>query len=161
MRLAFGHPWVSQSSRHLKSELSENLLSASTGCLVAMNRGPAGVEGLVAASQRRGTLWPNGTSLIERERWPMTERIGVVGVGRMGSNMARRLKDCGYAIALPPVIPQRVHVGHTSPRRTIPISDRCAIPALVTRDGGGAQEEHCLALCPVPFDHSRSWATPL
>jgi 3-hydroxyisobutyrate dehydrogenase len=29
----------------------------------------------------------------------MTEKIGFVGVGRMGGNMARRLKDCGYAIA--------------------------------------------------------------
>ena len=29
----------------------------------------------------------------------MTEKIGFVGVGRMGSNMARRLKDCGYEIA--------------------------------------------------------------
>lgn len=29
----------------------------------------------------------------------MPEKIGVVGVGRMGSNMARRLKDCGYKIA--------------------------------------------------------------
>ncbi len=28
----------------------------------------------------------------------MTERIGVVGVGRMGANMARRLKDCGYPV---------------------------------------------------------------
>ena len=28
----------------------------------------------------------------------MPEKIGVVGVGRMGSNMARRLKDCGYPI---------------------------------------------------------------
>lgn len=28
----------------------------------------------------------------------MPEKIGVVGVGRMGSNMARRLKDCGYKI---------------------------------------------------------------
>ena len=28
----------------------------------------------------------------------MTERIGFVGVGRMGSNMARRLKDCGYPV---------------------------------------------------------------
>ena len=26
------------------------------------------------------------------------ERIGFVGVGRMGANMARRLKDCGYAV---------------------------------------------------------------
>ncbi len=29
----------------------------------------------------------------------MPEKIAFVGVGRMGANMARRLKDCGYAIA--------------------------------------------------------------
>lgn len=29
---------------------------------------------------------------------PMNERIAFVGVGRMGGNMARRLKDCGYAV---------------------------------------------------------------
>jgi 3-hydroxyisobutyrate dehydrogenase len=29
----------------------------------------------------------------------MAEKIGFVGVGRMGSNMARRLKDCGYSIS--------------------------------------------------------------
>jgi 3-hydroxyisobutyrate dehydrogenase-like beta-hydroxyacid dehydrogenase len=29
----------------------------------------------------------------------MPEKIGIVGVGRMGSNMARRLKDCGYKIS--------------------------------------------------------------
>ena len=29
----------------------------------------------------------------------MLEKIGFVGVGRMGSNMARRLKDCGYTVA--------------------------------------------------------------
>ena len=29
----------------------------------------------------------------------MPEKIGFVGVGRMGSNMARRLKDCGYELA--------------------------------------------------------------
>ena len=28
----------------------------------------------------------------------MAERIGFVGVGRMGANMARRLKECGYAV---------------------------------------------------------------
>jgi 3-hydroxyisobutyrate dehydrogenase len=31
--------------------------------------------------------------------WSMAERIGFVGVGRMGANMARRLKECGYEIA--------------------------------------------------------------
>src|SRR5215213_2773161 len=29
----------------------------------------------------------------------MSEKIGFVGVGRMGANMARRLKECGYQIA--------------------------------------------------------------
>jgi 3-hydroxyisobutyrate dehydrogenase len=29
----------------------------------------------------------------------MSEKIGFVGVGRMGANMARRLKDVGYAVA--------------------------------------------------------------
>src|SRR5437870_1027617 len=29
----------------------------------------------------------------------MAEKIGFVGVGRMGSNMARRAKECGYEIA--------------------------------------------------------------
>jgi 3-hydroxyisobutyrate dehydrogenase len=28
----------------------------------------------------------------------MSEKIGFVGVGRMGANMARRLKDCGFAV---------------------------------------------------------------
>src|SRR3954468_14101574 len=28
----------------------------------------------------------------------MKDKIGFVGVGRMGGNMARRLKDCGYAV---------------------------------------------------------------
>jgi 3-hydroxyisobutyrate dehydrogenase len=30
---------------------------------------------------------------------PGATRVGVVGVGRMGANIARRLKDAGYAIA--------------------------------------------------------------
>ena len=29
----------------------------------------------------------------------MTEKIGFVGVGRMGANMARRLKECGWSIS--------------------------------------------------------------
>lgn len=33
------------------------------------------------------------------DRFPtMSERIAFVGVGRMGANMARRLKDCGYSV---------------------------------------------------------------
>jgi 3-hydroxyisobutyrate dehydrogenase len=34
-----------------------------------------------------------------KETTIMPEKIAFVGVGRMGSNMARRLKDCGYEIA--------------------------------------------------------------
>ena len=30
----------------------------------------------------------------------MSERIGFVGVGRMGANMARRLKECGYTVGV-------------------------------------------------------------
>jgi hypothetical protein len=33
-----------------------------------------------------------------RKETRMAERIGFVGVGRMGANMARRLKDCGYPV---------------------------------------------------------------
>jgi 3-hydroxyisobutyrate dehydrogenase len=29
----------------------------------------------------------------------MSDNIGFVGVGRMGANMARRLKDCGFPVA--------------------------------------------------------------
>ena len=29
----------------------------------------------------------------------MAERIGLIGVGRMGANMARRLKDCGFEVS--------------------------------------------------------------
>src|ERR1035438_2415996 len=29
----------------------------------------------------------------------MPEKVGFVGIGRMGANMARRLKECGYEIA--------------------------------------------------------------
>jgi 3-hydroxyisobutyrate dehydrogenase len=37
-------------------------------------------------------------SRIKAERNFMPENIGFVGVGRMGANMARRLKDCGWPI---------------------------------------------------------------
>ena len=39
-----------------------------------------------------GTRRPTLSGII------MSTRIGVVGLGRMGANMARRLKDCGYAV---------------------------------------------------------------
>ena len=30
----------------------------------------------------------------------MSQKIGMVGVGRMGANMARRLKDCGHEVSV-------------------------------------------------------------
>ena len=44
------------------------------------------------------THHPSPTPLLNLSN-PATTRIGVVGVGRMGANMARRLADCGYPIA--------------------------------------------------------------
>src|ERR1700735_4157479 len=41
-----------------------------------------------------------GKASIKRpNRTEMSEKIGFVGVGRMGANMARRLKDVGYAVS--------------------------------------------------------------
>src|ERR1035438_604567 len=48
---------------------------------------------------------------INTFRWgeSMKERIGVVGIGRMGANIARHLKDVGYTIsAVYDVAPDRV-----------------------------------------------------
>jgi 3-hydroxyisobutyrate dehydrogenase len=36
---------------------------------------------------------------LESKEGNMSETIGFVGVGRMGANMARRLKDCGHTVA--------------------------------------------------------------
>ncbi len=38
------------------------------------------------------------TKTSKTRKQGMAERIGVVGVGRMGANMARRLKDVGYSV---------------------------------------------------------------
>jgi len=40
----------------------------------------------------------SSTLHTQEKEHTMPERIGVVGVGRMGSNMARRLKDVGYPV---------------------------------------------------------------
>jgi len=52
--------------------------------------------------QRRSAICQDGTTELV---WPnsscnllMSENIGFVGVGRMGANMARRLKDRGYNV---------------------------------------------------------------
>src|SRR5882672_3100043 len=46
---------------------------------------------MVYVNSRRAT--------INERKLTMAEKIGFVGVGRMGSNMARRLKESGYEIA--------------------------------------------------------------
>src|SRR6185503_5452629 len=51
-----------------------------------------------AWSFRRFALQTRATQTLKRTMF-MSEKIGFVGVGRMGANMARRLKDCGYPIA--------------------------------------------------------------
>src|ERR1041385_9142589 len=49
-------------------------------------------------------LWTAAQQLVFKERTILIrtgdcmERIGIVGVGRMGANMARRLKDVGYPV---------------------------------------------------------------
>ena len=39
----------------------------------------------------------NGSNNVSQKN--MSKRIGFVGVGRMGANMALRLKDCGYNLS--------------------------------------------------------------
>lgn len=41
-----------------------------------------------------------GRSRLDESTTRMDQKIGFVGVGRMGANMARRLKDVGYTIAV-------------------------------------------------------------
>src|SRR4029077_16937963 len=58
---------------------------------------------VLAASTLRFEL-SNGASASSarfkiKERAFMAEKIGFVGVGRMGANMARRLKESGYEIS--------------------------------------------------------------
>lgn len=45
-----------------------------------------------------GNCWQR-TNMNAQLHCTMAEKIGFVGVGRMGANMARRLKDCGWPIA--------------------------------------------------------------
>ena len=37
--------------------------------------------------------------LTKKQNHIMSQKVGFVGVGRMGANMARRLKDCGYDVS--------------------------------------------------------------
>ena len=45
----------------------------------------------------------------------MSAKIGFVGVGRMGANMARRLKDVGYNIAAVFDVRKQAAVASTTP----------------------------------------------
>src|SRR5215212_7204791 len=47
---------------------------------------------------RTGQFAFKNSAAISTHRKIMAERIGFVGVGRMGANMARRLKECGYSV---------------------------------------------------------------
>jgi 3-hydroxyisobutyrate dehydrogenase len=51
----------------------------------------------VAVAYEPALPYDSGASAKQNEIMP--EKIGFVGVGRMGGNMARRLKDCGYEVA--------------------------------------------------------------
>jgi 3-hydroxyisobutyrate dehydrogenase len=53
---------------------------------------------VLPAGVRRNTIAPRTFCELQIEH-TMKERIGFVGIGRMGSNMARRLNECGYRIS--------------------------------------------------------------
>jgi 3-hydroxyisobutyrate dehydrogenase len=54
----------------------------------------------VGEQKERNPFYPEFQTQLtsQKKEKPMTERIGFVGVGRMGANMARRLKDCGFPV---------------------------------------------------------------
>ncbi len=69
-----------------------------------------------------------------------TERIGVVGTGRMGANMARRLKDVGYAVtAVHDVRPESARllaneIGSTAYRTLSGVTENCDVVITVVTD---------------------------
>ena len=52
----------------------------------------------VGEEKAHNPFYPEFQNSITKKDKTMAERIGVVGVGRMGANMARRLKECGYPV---------------------------------------------------------------
>ncbi len=70
----------------------------------------------------------------------MSERIAIVGVGRMGANMARRLKDCGYNVtAVFDVRPEAAEtlgkeLGCASPRKLAEVTAAADVIITVVTD---------------------------
>ena len=52
----------------------------------------------VGEEKAHNPFYPEFQKSLTKKDKTMAERIGVVGVGRMGANMARRLKECGYPV---------------------------------------------------------------
>ncbi len=52
----------------------------------------------VGEEKTNNPFYPEFQTSLTKKTNTMAERIGVVGVGRMGANMARRLKECGYPV---------------------------------------------------------------
>ena len=53
----------------------------------------------VGEEKAHNPFYPEFQNSLTKKDKTMAERIGVVGVGRMGANMARRLKECGYPVS--------------------------------------------------------------
>ncbi len=73
-----------------------NLFTLPDNTVVCAGHGPLTTIGEEKANNPFYPEFKN--SLTTRKGNNMAERIGVVGVGRMGANMARRLKECGYPV---------------------------------------------------------------
>ena len=78
----------------------------------------------------------------------MTEKIGFVGVGRMGANMARRIKDVGFSVAA--VYDVRAEkaknlaqeIGAEASNRLARVTELCDIIfTVVTDDSGGMKSD--------------------
>lgn len=52
----------------------------------------------IGEEKAHNPFYPEFQNSLTKKDKSMAERIGVVGVGRMGANMARRLKECGYPV---------------------------------------------------------------
>src|SRR5829696_3007005 len=75
----------------------KNIFTLPDGTVLCPGHGP-----LTTVGEEKGSnpFYPEfqTTKTSKTRKKGMAERIGVVGVGRMGANMARRLKDVGYAV---------------------------------------------------------------
>ena len=72
-----------------------NLFTLPENTVVCAGHGPLTTIG---EEKAHNPFYPEFQNSITKKDKSMAERIGVVGVGRMGANMARRLKECGYPV---------------------------------------------------------------